>query len=572
VDDSSPEWFSGTPKATKKFLQKFDWEKSAAIAHNAAFDMAILNWHFDIRPKKIIDTLSMARALHGVNVGGSLAKLATYYKLGTKGTAVLDAVGKRRADFTPEDLAAYGQYCVNDVELTRSLFDVMMTKPNGRFPTSELALIDLTIRMFTEPSLGLHKQLLEAHLRHVQEEKRELLESVAVDRTELMSNNKFAKLLESFGVTPPTKVSLKTSKESYAFSKTDEDFVALLAHPDIRVQALVTARLGTKSTLEESRTERFISIAERGTLPVPLRYYAAHTGRWGGSDSVNLQNIPRGSMIKKAICAPEGELLIDTDSSQIEARTLAWLAQQNDLVDAFARGDDVYRIMASAIYGKDVADIDTAERFLGKVTILGCGYGMGAVRFQQQLKSYKVELDLDECKRIIYIYRETYPRIVELWKQAHDAIGAMIGDRTMEVGRPGVITIEGTRGIKLPNGLYLQYPFLRWVELEEGGKPQFVYDTYKGRTPVPNRLYGPKLVENITQALARIVIGEQMLMINKKYPIALTVHDSVVARVPDDKAEAEAALEYMELCMKTRPYWALELPLNCESHIGATYG
>ena len=113
-------------------------------------------------------------------------------------------------------------------------------------------------------------------------------------------------------------------------------------------------------------------------MPVPLKYYAAHTGRWGGTDNLNLQNLPRQSPLKHAIRAPQGYVMIDSDSSQIEARTLAWLAGQWDLVQAFERGEDVYRIMASAIYNKPVEDITKDERFVGKTTILGSGYGMGA--------------------------------------------------------------------------------------------------------------------------------------------------------------------------------------------------
>jgi DNA polymerase len=218
--------------------------------------------------------------------------------------------------------------------------------------------------------------------------------------------------------------------------------------------------MGVKSTLEETRTERFIKIAERGTLPVPLRYYAAHTGRWGGDDKVNLQNLPRKSPLKKAMLAPEGHTFIDCDSSQIEARTLAWLAGQDDLVAAFDRGEDVYKIMASAIYGVPIEDVTDDQRFVGKTTILGCGYGMGAAKFQAQLKAMGVVLEMDECETIIRIYRATYPKIPELWKEAQRAIMAMIGQATAPLGREGAVVVN-MMGIRLPNGLYLRYNNLR---------------------------------------------------------------------------------------------------------------
>lgn len=564
VNDGEPEWFSGTHQKTWQFLNKYDWKNSIALAHNAVFDGAILNWQFGITPKGWLDTLSMGRALHGTQVGGSLAVLAQHYGIGEKGTEVLNAINKFRKDFTKEELARYGEYCKNDVRLTWDLYGHM----SQGFPAVELRLIDLTIRMFTEPVLQLDKDLLKNHLLTEKQRKAELLENF--DKDTLMSNPQFADLLASFGVTPPMKKSPTTGKQTFAFSKTDEEFKALLEHEDTRVQALVAARLGTKSTIEETRTERFIGIAERGPMPVPLRYYAAHTGRWGGDDKINLQNLQRKSPLKKAILAPFGYVMVDSDSSQIEARTLAWLAGQDDLVEAFERGEDVYRIMASAIYGKAVEKITADERFVGKTTILGAGYGMGAAKFKAQLKNFGVEVTLEEAQRIINTYRATYPKITALWKSAANVLPAIIGEQTTAFGRDDILKVDGSEGILLPNGLRLKYPNLRWVEMEENGKPQFVYDTKKGKTTVPNRIYGGKIIENVCQALARIVIGEQMLMVAKKYRVVMTVHDAIACIVPT--SEAETGKEFVELCMRLRPSWATELPLNCEAGYGRSYG
>jgi DNA polymerase I-like protein with 3'-5' exonuclease and polymerase domains len=402
----------------------------------------------------------------------------------------------------------------------------------------------------------------------VREKKRELLESVEFGKDELMSNPKFAELLIRLGVEPPMKISLTTGKETYAFAKNDEAFKALLEHDNPVVQALVAARLGTKSTLEETRTERFIEIANRGTLPVPLRYYAAHTGRWGGDDKVNLQNLPRSSPLKYAIKAPTGTVLIDSDSSQIEARTLAWLAGQDDLVEAFENGQDVYKIMASAIYGKEQGQITKDERFVGKTTILGAGYGMGAAKFKAQLKTFGVEVALEEAQRIIDTYRRTYPRIPELWKSAATALKAVLQNSATTLGRGGLLEVEGSKGIRLPNGLYIKYPNIR--PYERDGKVEIVYDTKRGKQVIPNRIYGGKVVENVCQALARIVIGEQMLMVAKKYRVVMTVHDAIACVAP--KKEAKTAKEYVEMCMRIRPSWGLELPLNCEAGYGESYG
>jgi|TARA_R110002126_G_scaffold81792_2_gene201209 DNA polymerase I-like protein with 3'-5' exonuclease and polymerase domains len=560
---SAPTWFSGTKADTKEFLDSFELDKHLVIAHNAIFDMAILNWQFDIRPKGIADTLSMARAIHGTEVGVSLAKLAEHYELGVKGTEVLQAQGKRRIDFNAQDLAQYGEYCKNDVVLTMGLFE----KLSAGFPPSELRLIDLTIRMFSEPSLWLDGDILHNHLDIIRERKAELTK--IYPKEDLMSNDKFAVLLSNFNIEPPRKISATTGKEAWAFAKTDEGFKELLEHFDANVQILATARLGVKSTIEETRTERFIEIAQRGLFPIPLRYYAAHTGRWGGDDKVNLQNLPRGSILKNAIMAPPGHVVVDSDSSQIEARTLAWLAEQNDLVDAFERGEDVYRIMASSIYNKATEEISKDERFVGKTTILGAGYGMGAQKFKAQLKTFNVEVSDEETAHIIKVYRETYDWIPALWRKAGLALDAIINNQSMSLGRAGVLEVEGRRGIRLPNGLYMKYPNLRKMRNEQG-KDEYVYDTKKGKAVVPNRIYGGKVIENVCQALARIIIGEQMLQVAKKYKVVMTVHDAIACVIPEQ--EAEVGQEYVEMCMKMRPKWAQDLPLSCESGIGRSYG
>jgi len=423
--------------------------------------------------------------------------------------------------------------------------------------------------MFTEPKLELDKCVLEDHLRSVQEKKTDLLSKIAASKEDIMSNPKLAQVLTDLGVTPPTKISPTTGKTTYAFAKTDEAFRALLEHEDFPVQAVVAARLGVKSTLEETRTERFLKIAERGALPVPLRYYAAHTGRWGGDDKVNLQNLPRKSPLKKAMRAPDGYLLIDCDSSQIEARTLAWLAGQRDLVEAFDRGEDVYKIMASAIYGKPVEEITEQERFVGKTTILGAGYGMGAAKFKAQLKNFGVEMELKECERIIYVYRETYPMIPRLWSQAQTALSEMVRSGAKPIGLAGVLSVSPS-GVKLPNGLWIKYPGLRLHTDEKTGREEMVYTTRKGKASTPNRIYGGKMVENICQALARIVMGEQMLMIARRYKVVMTVHDAVGALVKAEEAGEGRA--FIESCMRIRPKWALGLPLNCESKMGKSYG
>lgn len=565
INEGETTWFSGTHDEIKAFLDTYDWKNSALLAHNAMFDAAILSWRFDIKPRAILDTLSMARAVHGADFGNSLARLVAYYKLGEKGTEVVDALGKRLCDFDEASLAQYGKYCINDVELTHGLFK----KLSPKFKLSELQIISLTIKMFSEPVLELDLKLLEAHLLEVRYRKDLLLEEAGVEtREDLMSNLKFAELLKNAGVIPPMKISPLTGKETLALAKSDEEFKALAEHPSEKVQALIAARLGNKSTLEETRTERFINITKRGKLPIPLSYYAAHTGRWGGSDKINLQNLPsrgaNGGKLKKAIIAPKGHVIIDSDSSQIEARMLAWWAGQTDLVEAFNAKQDVYKIMASSIYGKSVEEITKEERFVGKTTILGAGYGMGAEKFQTQLKTFGTTLSLEECSLAIGAYRNTYAMIPQLWTAGRHVIDAMVKGQTATFGN-GVVQVMGSRGILLPNGLYQRYPNLR-VMLNDEGRHQYVYDNRKGVT----KIYGGKLVENVCQALARCIIVEQMLRIAKKYRPVLTVHDAIACVAPEQ--EAEEAMAYVMECMSWTPDWAEGLPVACEAGYGKSYG
>jgi DNA polymerase len=560
VNNNEAQWFSGTHDEIREWLQQFDWKLSCAIAHNAMFDAAILNWHFDIRPPRWVDTLSLARAVDGVHVSNSLKAACERWDVGKKGTEVVDALGKRREDFTPEDLAQYGEYCKNDCELTIRLFAELHRE---EIAEEEYEAISATIKMFSEPVLHLDVGLLKNHLAEVIKTKKELMEKAKSNAEILQSNPKFAEALEELGVLPPMKTSARTGKETFAFAKSDKGLNDLMGHENPKVQALVTARLGVKSTLEETRTQRLIDIAGRiGVLPVPLKYHAAHTGRWGGSDKVNLQNLPsRGNnVIKRAIIAPKGHTLIDADSSQIEARILAWLSGQDDLVQAFANKEDVYKIMAGSIYDKQPGDITKEERFVGKTTILGCGYGMGAERFRNQLRNFGVDIELNLAQKIIDTYRQKYSKIKELWKDGQHCLRTMLQNKECSFGVIPDAVFLGESGFVLPNNVLLEYPKLK----QEHGE-----FTYRARR-MNVRIYGGKVVENICQAIARCIIAYQMMRISEYYKVALTVHDSLVCVVKNE--EVEEAREFIEDCMRETPDWAKGLPLDCESGIGKSYG
>jgi hypothetical protein len=380
VDDAPTRWYSGDRECLQNALDQFDWKNAALLCHNTMFDGAILKWIFGIEAGYYFDTLSMARAVHGLNAGGSLAALVTRYSLGEKGTEVINALGKHRADFSSEDLSRYAAYCRNDVDLTYKLFDVL----SKGFPDVELNLINMTLRMYICPRLEVDDALLVNRLDEIKNEKTLLLiglsEALGENteegvRKKLSSNPQFAEVLKQFGVEPPTKISTTTGKETFAFAKTDEGFIALQEHEDPFIQQLCAVRLGTKSTIEESRIQRFIDIGARnkGKLPIPLKYYGAHTGRWSGQDAVNLQNLPsrnkKKKALKNALRAPDGYYVINCDSSQIEARVLAWLAGQGDVIEAFAEKRDVYCEFASKVYRRTITKENPIERFVGKTCV-----------------------------------------------------------------------------------------------------------------------------------------------------------------------------------------------------------
>lgn len=582
VNNYPTDWYSGDNPG--RFLKSLDYRDKAILCHNTAFDGAILSWHFGIRPKLWLDTLSMARPYHNLTVGGSLAALATYYELGQKGTEVVNALGKRKADFSADEMKAYAEYCKNDVEITKKLFD----KLAKGFPASEIMVIDQTMRMYTEPVIELDVPLLEKHLEEVKARKRGLLNDLGLSGISdeaitkmLMSNDIFSKYLQNLGIDPPTKISAKTGKTSWAFSKTDKAFTDLLDHPDERVQSVVSARLGVKSTLEETRTNALIGVSQRGALPIMLNYYGAHTGRFSGGDKLNLQNLPsRGNTtIKRALKAPEGHVLVACDSSQIEARMVAWMAGQQDLVDAFAQKRDVYSEFASEVYGRPITRADKVERFVGKTCVLGLGYGMGAEKFRRTLEigqaGISVKIDINEAERIVRLYRSKNHKIVELWNRCNNALTQMMQGGNGDLGRG--ITFDN-QGILLPSKFRIVYPALR----QSSNGFEYISDARSYRKAIRDRvttgtmdvswtrIYGGKVTENLIQALASIVIRNQMAAIGRQYKVVFQVHDEIIILAPE--AQADVAEQALIQVMSTPPSWAPDLPVACESGKATNYG
>jgi len=564
INHEPAQWFSGSFDETQAYLNQFDWGNIALIAHNQIFDSSILSLRFGIHPKKLIDTLSMSRALFGIEVGGSLAKLAEHYQLGVKGTEVINALGKRKQDFTKEELARYGEYCKNDTELTYKLFYKLLP----HFTKSELDIIDITLKMATRPLLELDKDVLTAHLADVQAKKQALMDKVIVSKKDLMSNPKLAQLLMDCGVEPPMKLSPTTGKPAFAFAKTDEGFKALLDSDNLMVQTIISARLGVKSTLEETRTQTFLGIAERNkTTPVPLAYYGCATGRWAaaGGQKINFQNITRGSELRKAFRAPAGHVIVGADLSNIELRVALWLAGEWGKLQDIKDGLDLYKVFAAKAYGVEYEAVDKTQRFIGKTAVLGLQYQVGGAKLQATVRAGSgLDMGIVESKRIVEFYREEYAGIKAAWAVCGRAIIDMANDRYSTLGTDGLLLVEGTKGIRYPSGLYMKYPQL---QLSEDGQTRSREYKYKIRNGW-DKLYPGKCFNACVQGTARCVMAEAMPRINKRYPICHSIHDALYIIAPE--AEAQAAQDFLITEMCRPPAWMPDCPLNAEGHYGKT--
>jgi len=582
VNDSKPRWFTGDMEHYTRILNAIDWDNSALLCQNTVFDAGILSFLFDIHPAKLLDTMCMARAQLGVDASVSLANLAKVYGVGEKGDEVIHALGKYKKDFTVAELKQYGMYCKNDVALTYAVFNEQIKRG---FPTKELSLIDMTLRMFTRPQLVLDEPLLHQHLQEVRKTKTEHLfkalnaigehdtaAKIAMDSPEaldyaqkiLRSNDKFAKALEMLHVEPPLKTSPTTGKLTYAFAKTDEGFKNLLEHDDPRVQTLAAARLGVKTTIEESRTERFIDIASReGVLSVPLKYAGARTFRWSADGSINMQNTPRTSTLKRALRAPTGHVIVGSDLSNIELRVGLWLAGQMDKLQLLGEGRDLYKDFASKVFGVDYNDVTKDQRFIGKTSQLSLIYGVGANKLRQAIKTGSgTDIGETEAKRIVDMYRTQYALVKQTWDDGEHALKCILHNMQRSYGNTGLIKVMGSQGCLMPSGLYMRYPELG--QITEENRKKWVYKTRKGK----EYLYGAKFFQGLVQGIARCVMGEQMIRIAKHYSVLLTVHDAVYILAKEH--EAEQAKEFILTQMRRAPKWIPDIPLDAEADYGQT--
>lgn len=567
VGDQPAQSFTGNYHETLAWLKQFDWENSRMVAHNAQFDAAILSWHYGIEPAEYFCTMMGARPYIQPFKGSvSLEQCANFmtYSLGMdvgeKGKEVAKASGKQRFQFEPNEMDAYMEYCRQDVDLTVHLYKYITDTCD--MPHDEQQQVHLTIRKFVDPQLlGATQFFKDQYDQHVADT-HFLISSTGVPKSHLSSNAKFAKLLEDRGVTPPKKISPRTGQETYAFAKDDTDFRIVMENNGEEINRLCRARLAVKSNQLETRLQRFINISEcmDEWFPVSLQYWAAHTGRFGGFDKTNLQNLTRGSVLRKGLVAPEGYEVIAADYSQIEARINAALAGQWDLVEQFLLGEDVYSLFASRVYGYEVNKNDYPdERFVGKTGILGLGYQMGPNRFYDTMAQYGHPVDMDFATDVVNKYRMAYPKIKQQWYAFNDLIAAMASGVKM---RYGPVTTEKDT-LWLPNGMPIYYP-------ELSHDPSTNNYTYNNGRELKT-LYGAKLVENVVQALARVLMTwAETKLADRGLYAAMSVHDELVYVVPEQHTpQVKLALKAV---MTTPPAWLPKLPVACEIESGPSYG
>ena len=557
-------WYTGRNIALA--LKEIDWSKTALIAHNMAFDGFITSEVYGFKPAFYIDTLSMSRATRGHATHHDLDTVAKAFGHGGKVKRDALANTKDKMRLTKDEEAKLGGYAVDDVDDTYKIFWDMYP----HMPDDELRLVDITMRMFCDPVLEIDIPRVKAELEKELGDKTAALLRSGAQVEDLMSNDKFARLLQAAGAKLPQKISPSTGKLTYAFAKSDLAFQELMKNGNDKVRALCEARLKVKSTIGETRANRFLEAGRDGMkLPILLNYSGAHTHRWSGGNKMNLQNLKRGGELRRSILAPKGHVIVVADSSQIEARVLAWLAQQMDIVNAFATKQDVYKLMASVIYNVPVEDVTKDQRFIGKICVLGLGYGMGPQKLQQTLKQGTmgppVDISEDECRRIVGIYRQKNWKIKAFWKKMDQVITNMtLGIESKE----GPLEV-GKGFIRLPNGMFLQYFGLHGtaeITRDDLVMTETTYLTRTGRA----KLYGGLLTENVVQALSRIIIAEQMLKIHDAgYRIVCMTHDEIICVVPTKKADK--ALKHIIEIMSTAPDWAPGLPLAAEGGYDTSY-
>jgi len=568
INDGPIKWFSHDVLEPVFRVLHAKYPRAIWVAHNALFDLTILSLVYGVHPFLIADTAGMSRALVGSRLRShTLDKVSELLLKRRKGLAL--AKSKNIEVLPPELEIEIASYCRDDVDLMREAYKILCS----HFPSKELLVMTWLTKMMTEPKLMLDETMLWNYHNEVVERKTRILEDLQVDKKDLMSNDKFAVLLDTFGVVAPTKLNAK-GEEKYAFAKTDQGLKDLLEHENEDVQALVAARMEVKSTIEETRSRTFAELSTFNPVGIPLAYSGAvNTHRFSGRDRLNFQNMKRGGTIRNSIYAPEGYELIVSDFAQIELRLTLWLAGHRDAVHKLHAGGDLYSEFASELYGVEVTKNKAKEdrqyeemRHTGKEVILGSGFGMGPPKLQTYLGGKGSKVTPDFAKRAIKLYRTTYHGVSKLWKVLELCYFHLINtgeafesdDFGGYVVSFGFDPLFGSPGIKLPSGLWLKYPDLK-IQDEQW---TFGEDNTK--------CFGGYFLENLIQALARCILTDKTLKLNERYPVVMSTHDEPVVMVPE--GQADELIEWVQGIMTEPVSWLPHFPVGAETKSAVRYG
>jgi DNA polymerase bacteriophage-type len=554
-------YYKWVPGDKMESVRSLPWNEIELIAHNVKFDGGILAWRYSIHPARYFDTVSLSRAILGQNIQSySLKSVAAYLGLAPKGELGIDGL----ASLTSEQEAKLIEYNKTDLQLC-SLIDA---KLRGQFPDGQLGALDWTTRAFINPVLELDVDRLEKMVAKERIKKADIFLKLGIDKEIFSSNKKFEELLHERKIDVPTKPSPRNpAKTVPAFSLTDPGFIALKeTHSD-----LYEARVAAKSTIVETRGDNLAAIGRTGAFPFDVQFSGAiGTHRYSGGSGAggNPQNFPRKGDMRRSIIAPSGSMLVVGDFSAIEARIVAWLAKEPKIVSGFLQEDDIYSQFASTVYGRPINKKDNPrERQVGKTCILGLGYNMGAKKFKLRIKQDAgITIDDKEAYRIVNLYRSTYGNIPLLWRNAGNLLPQMVEGNTSFIPFAPFLRLE-RNAIKLPSGLRIQYPNLRY----KSDVDEWVYDVYKRKYDAEGvKLYGGKIIENICQALAGEICK---IAINRAEERGLRVvgqvHDEILVVSPQERAERD--INTLMECMQTPISWWPTLRLSAEVHSGKSW-
>lgn len=582
--DQAPIWYN--EPELRAILGTVDWSQNAMLCHHVQFDGFILNHHYDVRPAFWFDTLSMARMLLGNHVSASLDSLRRHFNIPPKLTPYNLFKNKHWSELTPDTQRLVAEGACDEVSSIGHIFSQF----SQGFPVEEYRVIDTTLRMFTQPVLRADTQMLAKVWTDEANKKQKLLEQLNLDESDLQSADKFSELLRHEGVEPEVKPG--KNGDIPAFAKTDDFMRGLLEHDNETVRTLAEARLGCKATFLQTRAETLGWMASRGPLPVYLSYAGAGTLRPSGGDKCNWLNFKRNSDIRRAIMAPEGYLLAPIDSSQIECRVLHYLAGGRDepVLQMFRNGVDPYADLATKFYGEtiykpaydDPRKLEMEQkRGAGKQGRLMCGYGAAGKQFQAAAKAGlygpPISMEREDADRFVATYRVDTPSVCArntgYWVQAERMLARLAGGPPLQWGP---LEIRDHK-IYLPNGARMNYDtieFYRPVEDDEIAKlKDFEREGYwRVRTRSGwKKMWGSKLVQNICEAVSRVIVTQAMNRITGMgYRVLNHPYDELLTLIPKDGREDWHA----ERCvaeMKREVDWLPGLPLDAEFSLSERY-